>query len=59
MRWFPFYYIQYLPASLLLGMNRDEAASGLLVIFCWTLGALLLGEWAWRVLRKQDEGAGA
>ncbi len=59
MRWFPFYYIQYLPASLLLGMNRDEAASGLVVIFCWTLGALLLGEWAWRVLRKQDEGAGA
>jgi len=59
MRWFPFYYIQYLPASLMLGMNREEAFGGLITIGLWTIGALLLGEWAWRILRRQDEGAGA
>jgi ABC-2 type transport system permease protein len=59
MRWTPFYYIQYLPASLFLGLKTEEADSGLLIIALWTLGSLLLGEWAWRVLRKNDEGAGA
>ncbi len=59
MRLFPFYQMQYLPASLLLGMRTEEAASGLLVLSVWTVGFLLLGEFAWRRLRRLDEGVGA
>jgi ABC-2 type transport system permease protein len=59
MRWMPFYYIQYLPASLFLGLKSEEGIIGLLVITGWTAGFLLLGEWAWRILRRDDEGVGA
>lgn len=59
MRWMPFYYIQYLPASLFLGLKTDEGISGLLIMAGWTAGFLFLGEWAWRVLRRDDEGVGA
>lgn len=59
MRLFPFYQMQYLPASLFLGMKAEEAASGLLVLSLWTIGFLLLGEFAWRRLRRLDEGVGA
>ncbi len=59
MRLFPFYSMQYLPASLFLGLAAEEAASGLLVLSLWTVGFLLLGEFAWRRLRRLDEGVGA
>ncbi len=59
MRWMPFYYIQYLPASLFLGLKTDEGISGLLILAGWTAGFLLLGDWAWRILRLEDEGVGA
>ena len=59
MRWMPFYYIHYIPASLLLGLKTDEAISGLLIMAGWTAGFLLLGEFSWRVLRQDDEGVGA
>lgn len=59
MRLFPFYSMQYLPASLFLGLKTEEAPSGLLILALWTIGFLLLGEFAWRRLRRLDEGVGA
>lgn len=59
MRWLPFYHLHYLPASLLLGRQADQAGFSLLVLSGWTLGILLLGEVSWRRLRKLDEGVGA
>ena len=52
-------HLHYLPASLLLGRQADQAGFSLLVLSGWTLGILLLGEVSWRRLRKLDEGVGA
>lgn len=58
MKVLPFYYVQFLPVSLWLGRRTEEAVPGLLVLSAWTIGALCLGDFAWRRLRLLDEGVG-
>lgn len=58
MKAFPFYYVQFLPVSLWLGRRTEEAVPGLIVLTAWTVGALMLGDFAWRRLRLLDEGVG-
>lgn len=59
LKWLPFYHLQYLPASLFLGLQQEQALFSLLVLLGWTVAILALGEASWRHLRRLDEGVGA
>jgi ABC-type uncharacterized transport system, permease component len=58
MRFFPFYYVNNLPAMLLIGCSEDEILTGYLVLLCWCLGLFVLNRGAFKVLRKKYDGVG-
>jgi ABC-2 type transport system permease protein len=59
MKFFPFYYVQYLPASLYLGKSTDEAWVGIVVLIVWNLILWGVAEYTYRRLRRKYEGVGA
>lgn len=58
MQIFPFYYITYLPAMLLLGRNQGEIAMGLVILIIWNIGFALLNTMTYRKLRIKYDGVG-
>lgn len=59
MRFFPFYYMQYLPASLYLGLRTDEALFGILILTFWICVLWVLAEVVYNRFRHLYEGVGA
>jgi ABC-2 type transport system permease protein len=57
-RYFPFYYVYYLPTSLYLGTRYEEATAGLVVLIVWNLGLLGLNALVYRQSVKWYEGVG-
>lgn len=58
MRFFPFYYVGYLPSMLAIGRNKNEALSGLVVIALWVFFFFVLNRAAYRKMRTLYEGVG-
>ncbi|MCL2007317.1 MAG: ABC-2 family transporter protein [Treponema sp.] len=58
MRIFPFYYVTYFPAMLLIGRGSDHAINGLIILGCWTLAFFVLCHVAYNSLRLKYEGVG-
>ena len=58
MRFFPFYYIIYLPSMLAIGRNGNEALSGLIIIFAWVLVFFIINNLLYKRLRVLFEGVG-
>ncbi len=58
MRFFPFYYVTYLPSMLLTGRNSGEIWFGLVVLSSWTLGMFGLSQLTYHKLRIRYDGVG-
>lgn len=58
MQYFPFYYITYLPAMLLLGHNQNQISRGLVLLVIWNLGFALLNSLTYKRLRIKYDGVG-
>lgn len=58
MKWFPFYYVSYLPSMILIGRNGDEAVLGLIVISLWVLFFFILNRFAYKKMRTLFDGVG-
>jgi len=58
MRIFPFYYVTYLPAMLLIGRNSGEALAGLMVLFIWVSLFLIINKLTYNQLRVRYDGVG-
>ena len=57
-RYTPFYYVNYLPAMLLVGRLREEAAPGLAVIAGWVALFIFINRYAYGRLRVRFDGVG-
>ncbi len=58
MQLLPFYYVTYLPAMLLIGMCKEEAITGLIVITCWCLIMQLIISMVWKKYIRKYDGVG-
>lgn len=58
MRFFPFYYVTYLPSMLLIGKNENEAFTGIVLLSGWLLSFTLLNKYAYNKLRVIYDGVG-
>lgn len=58
MRFFPFYYMQYLPASLYLGLKTEEFVPGLIILGLWITGLYGLSVFVYHRFRRIYEGVG-
>ena len=58
MRIFPFYYVTYFPAMLLIGRGTDHAINGLIILGSWTSVFFILCHVAYNRLRLGYEGVG-
>jgi ABC-2 type transport system permease protein len=58
MRFFPFYYVTYLPSMLLIGKNENEAITGIVVLSAWLLLLTGLNKFAYNKLRVVYDGVG-
>lgn len=58
MRFFPFYYVTYLPSMLLIGKNESEAFIGIVVLAAWLLIFTILNKFAYNKLRIVYDGVG-
>jgi ABC-2 type transport system permease protein len=58
MRFFPFYYVTYLPSMLLIGKNESEAATGIVVLAAWLLAFTILNKLAYKKFRVVFDGVG-
>lgn len=58
MRFFPFYYITYLPSMMLIGKNQDEAIIGLITLSAWLFSFILLNKFSYNKLRIIYDGVG-
>lgn len=58
MRFFPFYYVTYLPSMLLIGKNESEAFIGIVVLAAWLLVFTILNKFAYNKLRIVYDGVG-
>ncbi|QNO16638.1 ABC-2 family transporter protein [Alkalicella caledoniensis] len=58
MRYFPFYYIIYLPSMLLMGENEGEITVGLVTLIIWNLAFWLLNKLTYKRLRTKYDGVG-
>ena len=59
MKIFPFYYMQFLPASLYLGLRTEEAYTGILIMLIWIFTIWFLAETTYNRFRRLYEGVGA
>lgn len=58
MKFFPFYYVSYLPTMLLLGRNGDEALLGIIILACWIILFRFITSFTFKRLRHRYEGVG-
>lgn len=58
MQLLPFYYVTYLPAMLLTGKCKDEAAVGIVVIAFWCLATQLFISVVWKKYLRKYDGVG-
>ena len=58
MKFFPFYYITYLPSMLLIGKNGNEAIKGIITLSIWLLLFMLLNKKAYAKMRVIYDGVG-
>lgn len=58
MRFFPFYYVTYLPSMLLIGRNENEALIGVVVLSIWLLFFTILNKITYNKLRVMFDGVG-
>jgi len=58
MRFFPFYYVTYLPSMLLIGRNENEALTGIVVLASWLLLFTILNKYAYNKFRVIYDGVG-
>ncbi len=58
MRFFPFYYISYLPSMLLIGRNSEEIWYGAVILPVWILLFLFLNKITYKILRVRYDGVG-
>lgn len=55
---FPFYYVSYLPAMLLLGRNGNEIILGFAVLICWNTVLGILNSVTYKRLKSIYDGVG-
>jgi ABC-2 type transport system permease protein len=58
MQLFPFYYTQYLPASIYLGLNTNKGLQGILVLMLWDGLLWFLAQRTYHRFRRVYEGVG-
>lgn len=58
MRFFPFYYVTYLPSMLLIGKNENEALTGIITLAIWLLAFTLLNKFTYDKFRIAYDGVG-
>lgn len=58
MKYFPFYYVTYLPSMLLIGRCEGEALSGLLILAGWCIFMQLLIRRTYEKYRTKYDGVG-
>ncbi len=56
MRWFPFYYISYLPSMLFVGRNQDEVVIGIITLSLWVLVFVPINSLSYNHLRRRYDG---
>lgn len=58
MRFFPFYYVTYLPSMLLIGKNANEATIGIFVLAAWLLAFTVINKLVYDKMRVVYDGVG-
>lgn len=58
MKYFPFYYVTYLPTMVLMGRNAYEAPMGLVMLVVWNLFLWALNAVTWSRLKVKYDGVG-
>lgn len=58
MKWFPFYYVTYLPAMLMIGKNGDEALTGMITLSIWLVVFAVLNKVVYEKMRVIYDGVG-
>jgi ABC-2 type transport system permease protein len=58
MRFFPFYYVTYLPSMLLIGKNSDEALLGITTLALWLIAFKVINRVTYNRLRVRYDGVG-
>lgn len=58
MKFFPFYYVTYLPAMLLIGKNQHEAVTGIITLSIWLFVFVLLNKKVYEKMRVIYDGVG-
>lgn len=58
MKFFPFYYVTYLPSMLLIGENEHEAVTGIITLSIWLLAFVLLNKKVYDKMRVIYDGVG-
>lgn len=58
-KYLPYYYVLYFPASLYLGLNIQEIPQAAIIVSAWNIGLLLLNLILYKKLFRYYEGVGA
>jgi len=58
MKFFPFYYVIYLPSMLFMGENQEELTTGIVCLLAWNLALGLLNKVTYSRLRTKYDGVG-
>ena len=58
MKYFPFYYVVYLPAMLFLGKNKNQIFTGIAVLLFWNISFWLINKITYNRLRIKYDGVG-
>ncbi|MCK5130124.1 MAG: ABC-2 family transporter protein [Clostridiales bacterium] len=58
MKFFPFYYVTYLPSMMLIGRNIDEFIVGIIVLSIYILVFIIINISTYNFLRKKYDGVG-
>jgi len=58
MRFFPFYYVTYLPSMLLIGRCETEAVKGVVILLVWCLVMELVNRRTYETYRYKFDGVG-
>ncbi|AGK99444.1 ABC transporter permease [Clostridium pasteurianum] len=58
MKLFPFYYIYYYPAAIIVTGDKQSVLSAITILICWNLFMLVTIKITYKELRKRYEGVG-
>lgn len=58
MKFFPFYYVSYLPTMLLMERNGNEIITGMFTLLVWNIVFYLLNRITYKSLRLEYDGVG-